>query len=143
MDRREWRAHHAVPQARRARARRGPCQRTDAGANRRPGAYPARPLMRIAILVPAPDYPEPWRWTYDPEAGALSACGAEVTPITWTAAGDLSGYDLVLPLVVWGYHVNYPRWLDLLEHAERDDWRMINPPTLLRWNGDKSYLAEL
>ena len=99
--------------------------------------------MRIAILVPAPDYPEPWRWTYDPEAGALSAIGAEVTPIAWTEAGDLSGFDLVLPLVVWGYHLEYPRWLALLDLAERHGWPMINPPTLLRWNGDKAYLAEL
>jgi glutathione synthase/RimK-type ligase-like ATP-grasp enzyme len=99
--------------------------------------------MRIAILVPTPDYPEPWRWTYDPEAEALAAGGAEVTPIAWTDAGDLSAFDLVLPLVVWGYHLDYPRWLDLLQRAEREHWRMVNPPALLRWNGDKAYLAEL
>ena len=99
--------------------------------------------MRIAILVPDPDYPEPWRWTYDPESEALSATGAEVTPIAWTQAGDLSGFDLVLPLVVWGYHLDYSRWLELLGRAERQDWVMINPPPLLRWNGDKAYLAEL
>ena len=99
--------------------------------------------MRIAVLVPDPDYPEPWRWTYDPEADALSSAGADVTPIAWTEAVDLSGFDLVLPLVVWGYHVDYPRWLELLERAERDRWHMINPPALLRWNGDKAYLAEL
>jgi glutathione synthase/RimK-type ligase-like ATP-grasp enzyme len=99
--------------------------------------------MRIAILVPAPDYPEPWRWTYDPEAEALASAGAEVTPIAWTEAGDLSDFDLVLPLVVWGYHLDYPRWLELLDRAEQHGWPMINPPTLLRWNGDKAYLAEL
>ena len=99
--------------------------------------------MRVAILVPDPDYPEPWRWTYDPEAEALASSGAEVTAIAWTEADDLSAYDLVLPLVVWGYHVEYPRWLELLDRAERDPWHMINPPALLRWNGDKAYLAEL
>jgi glutathione synthase/RimK-type ligase-like ATP-grasp enzyme len=99
--------------------------------------------MRIAILVPAPDYPEPWRWAYDPEAEALSAGGADVEAIAWTEAGDLSGFDLVLPLVVWGYHLDYPRWLDLLRRAERLRWPMVNPPALLRWNGDKAYLAEL
>ncbi|MFL6722031.1 MAG: RimK family alpha-L-glutamate ligase [Sphingomonas sp.] len=99
--------------------------------------------MRIAILVPAPDYPEPWRWTYDPEAAALVAAGAKVEPIAWTDAEDLSGFDLVLPLVVWGYHLDYARWVDLLGRAERGGWRMINPPPLLRWNGDKAYLAEL
>jgi glutathione synthase/RimK-type ligase-like ATP-grasp enzyme len=99
--------------------------------------------MRVAILVPAPDYPEPWRWTYDPESRALAGAGAEVTPIAWTEAGDLSGFDLVLPLVVWGYHLDYSRWLALLDRAGRDGWNMINPPELLRWNGDKAYLTEL
>ena len=99
--------------------------------------------MRVAILVPDRDYPEPWRWTYDPEAQALTADGAEVEPIVWTEARDLAGFDLVLPLVVWGYHLDYPRWLVLLDRAEQERWRMVNPPELLRWNGDKAYLAEL
>lgn len=99
--------------------------------------------MRIAILVPAPDYSEPWRWTYDPEAEALAAAGAEVVPIAWTDADNLSNFDLVLPLVVWGYHLDYRRWLSLLDRAEAQRWPMVNPPALLRWNGDKAYLAEL
>jgi glutathione synthase/RimK-type ligase-like ATP-grasp enzyme len=99
--------------------------------------------MRIAFLVPAPDYPEPWRWAFDPEADALLAAGAEIEPIAWTEARDLEAFDLVLPLVVWGYHLDYSRWVGLLDQAERGGWRMINPPDLLRWNGDKAYLAEL
>ncbi|MEO6226046.1 MAG: hypothetical protein ABIO80_09395 [Sphingomicrobium sp.] len=99
--------------------------------------------MRIALLVPAPDYPEQWDWAFDVESAALVAAGAKVDAIAWTEAGDLSGYDLVLPLVVWGYHLYYPRWLELLDRAEREKWRMVNPPALLRWNGDKAYLAEL
>ena len=55
--------------------------------------------MRIAVLVPAPDYPEPWAWAYDAEAGALTEAGASVEAIAWTEAGELTGYDLVLPLV--------------------------------------------
>lgn len=99
--------------------------------------------MRFAVLVPDPDYPEPWRWTYDPQAQALTDAGAEVEPIAWTQVGDVSLYDLVLPLVAWGYHQDYPRWLALLGRAEAEGWPMINPPALLRWNGDKAYLAEL
>ena len=82
--------------------------------------------MRVAILVPAPDYPEPWRWTYDPEAEALRAAGADVRPVSWADVGDLSDFDLVLPLVVWGYHLDYGRWLELLDRAEREGWRMIS-----------------
>jgi glutathione synthase/RimK-type ligase-like ATP-grasp enzyme len=99
--------------------------------------------MRIAVLVPAPDYAEPWDWAFDVEAAALRAAGAEVDAIAWTEVDDLSAYDLVTPLVVWGYHLEYGRWLDFLDRAERGRWPMLNPPTLLRWNGDKAYLAEL
>lgn len=100
-------------------------------------------MNRIVVLVPDPDYPEPWRWTYDPQAAALEAGGAEVHPMSWSQVGDVSGYDLILPLVAWGYHTDYARWLSLLDRAEAERWPMINPPELLRWNGDKAYLAEL
>jgi glutathione synthase/RimK-type ligase-like ATP-grasp enzyme len=73
----------------------------------------------------------------------LRAAGAKVDPIPWTEAGDLSSYDLVLPLIAWGYHLDYGRWLQFLDRAEAEDWPMINPPALLRWNSDKAYLAEL
>lgn len=99
--------------------------------------------MRIAMLVPDPDYPEPWRWTFDPEAEALRSAGAEVEPVAWTEAHDLSSFDLVLPLIAWGYHLEYPRWLEFLDRAEAEHWPMVNPPALLRWNSDKAYLAEL
>jgi glutathione synthase/RimK-type ligase-like ATP-grasp enzyme len=99
--------------------------------------------MRIAFLVPDPDYPEPWRWTYDPQAAALTTAGAEVDAVPWTQVCDVSSYDLVLPLVAWGYHLDYDRWLALLERAAAGHWPMINPPPLLRWNSDKAYLAEL
>ena len=99
--------------------------------------------MRIAILVPADGYEEPWRWAYEPQAKALRRAGATVTAIPWTDAEDLRGYDLILPLVAWGYHLDYRRWLALLERAEAGAWPMVNAPALLRWNSDKAYLAEL
>jgi glutathione synthase/RimK-type ligase-like ATP-grasp enzyme len=99
--------------------------------------------MHIACLVPAPGYPEPWAWAFDVEAEALRAAGATVDAVPWTEAGDLAGFDLVLPLVAWGYHLRYSEWLDLLGRREAAGPAMINPPALLRWNGDKAYLAEL
>jgi glutathione synthase/RimK-type ligase-like ATP-grasp enzyme len=99
--------------------------------------------MRIAVLVPAPDYPEPWGWAYDVEASALAAAGAVVEPVAWTDPADLSGFDLVLPLVAWGYHLDYERWLRFLEQAEAAHLPLINPPGLLRWNSDKAYLSDL
>jgi glutathione synthase/RimK-type ligase-like ATP-grasp enzyme len=99
--------------------------------------------MPIAVLVPDPDYPEPWRWAFDVEADALKAAGCRVDAVAWTDVGDVGGYDLVMPLVAWGYHLDYPNWLGLLDRAEAEHWPMINPPALLRWNSDKAYLAEL
>ncbi len=99
--------------------------------------------MRIAILTPDPGYPEPWRWSFDVEANALTRAGASVEPVVWTRADDLHGFDVVLPLVAWGYHLNFKEWLDFLGRAQGERLRMINSPTLLRWSSDKAYLAEL
>jgi len=99
--------------------------------------------MHIAVLVPAPGYPEPWRWAYDLEAASLAGAGAIVEPVAWTEANDLERFDLVLPLVAWGYHLDYGRWLDFLSRAEAERLPLINPPALLRWNSDKAYLADL
>src|SRR5205085_10516998 len=67
----------------------------------------------------------------------------DVVPIPWTELDDPDGFDLIMPLVAWGYHLDYRRWLELLDRAEAGHWPMINPPALLRWNSDKAYLAEL
>ena len=99
--------------------------------------------MRVAFLVPAPDYPEEWGWAFDAEADALRRHGLTVDPVSWTEASDLAGYDLVLPLVVWGYHLRYREWLDFLDRADRERLPLSNPAALLRWNSDKVYLAEL
>ena len=99
--------------------------------------------MRLAILVPEPGYPEPWRWAFDVEAQALVNSGCSVEPVVWSKLDDGSAYDLILPLVAWGYHLDYPRWIALLDRAERESWPMINPPALLRWNSDKAYLTNL
>ena len=95
------------------------------------------------MLVPEPAYPEPWRWAYDVEAEVLEAAGFTITPLPWAQAGDLSDFDAVLPLVVWGYHERYDAWLDLLDRLESSGPKCINPPALLRWNSDKAYLAQL
>ena len=50
---------------------------------------------------------------------------------------------VVLPLVAWGYHLQYDDWLTFLDRADASGVPMLNPPALLRWNGDKVYLAEL
>ena len=106
-------------------------------------AYCSVADVRIALLVPDPNYPEPWRWAFDVEAEALLQAGCTVDPIAWTQVSEVADYDLILPLVAWGYHLDYSRWLELLDRAEEERWPMMNRPAVLRWNGDKAYLAEL
>lgn len=99
--------------------------------------------MKLAILTPAPDYRAEWRWAYDVEAGALEAAGMAVEPVTWNGDVDLASFDLVLPLVAWGYHHRVADWHAWLDRAEAALLPVANPVTLLRWNSDKAYLAEL
>ena len=99
--------------------------------------------MRSAILVPAPDFPEKWDWAYEVEAGVLVRAGFSVEARPWNDPGDLAGFDLVMPLVAWGYHLDPPRWHALLDRLEREQGHVLNPVPLLRWNSDKRYLAEL
>ena len=99
--------------------------------------------MHFAFLVPAPDYPDPWDWAFDVQADALRKRGVGVDAVRWTSGEDLSGYDLVLPLVVWGYHLRYAEWLQFLDSIEAAGLPIVNPPALLRWNSDKAYLSEL
>ena len=99
--------------------------------------------IRAVVLVPVPDFHEQWGWAYDIEAATLRAAGITVDPRVWTEVGDLGGVDLVLPLVAWGYHLDPPRWHALLDRLEGERVTTLNPVALLRWNSDKSYLAEL
>lgn len=99
--------------------------------------------MHIAVLTPAPDYPEPWQWAFDVEADALRQRGATVDPVPWTDPGDFDGYDLIVPLVAWGYHHHYGPWLRLLNRFDAERLPVVNPPDLLWWNSDKTYLTQL
>jgi glutathione synthase/RimK-type ligase-like ATP-grasp enzyme len=100
-------------------------------------------LTRIAILVPDPDYPEKWGWAFDRQAAVLRSHGADVHTRPWTDPGDLSGFDVVTPLVAWGYNRQPERWLATLDALEAAAIPLCNPAALLRWNSDKRYLEEL
>lgn len=98
---------------------------------------------RIAILVPTQDYEENWHPAFARKFRALSAAGLAVEQRLWTDPGDLTGFDLILPLFAWGYQRNVSGWFALLDRLEAEHLPVINPAALLRWNSDKSYLAEL
>jgi hypothetical protein len=97
-------------------------------------------VSRICILSPHPDYPE--NWSKDQQA-LTAALPGEVTYRPWTDAGDLSGFDLILPLLAWGYPREPVRWFRALDGWEATGLPFANPITLLRWNTDKDYLFDL
>ena len=95
------------------------------------------------MLTPAPDYGVDSSWAFGIQAEALRDAGAEVTGVPWTEFDLAAPFDLVLPLVAWGYHLRFAEWLEFLDRAEAAALPMVNPPALLRWNSDKAYLAQL
>lgn len=97
-------------------------------------------MSQICILTAAPDYFEdlgPARSTYQ------RLLGEDIAFRHWTDPGDLTGFDLVLPLLVWGYQRDCPRWFALLDQIEQQQINLANPVSVLRWNSNKSYLLEL
>ena len=97
-------------------------------------------MSNICILTAAPDYFEdlgPARNTYQ------RLLGKDIAFRHWTDPGDLTGFDLVLPLLVWGYQRDCPRWFALLDQLEQQRIKLANPVSVLRWNIDKSYLLAL
>ncbi len=102
--------------------------------------------MRIAILTPDPADPareSRWDQVFARMADPLTAAGAQVDGPAWTDGGDLTGYDLVLPLKVWGYHRAGDRWAGQVSAWEAAGVRVQNPASVLLWNADKGYLGRL
>jgi glutathione synthase/RimK-type ligase-like ATP-grasp enzyme len=107
-------------------------------------------MTRITVLTPDPadpTYDGQWQGVLERLAAALSPAGLTVEPSPWTAhvddASGLAASPLVLPLIVWGYHQNHPRWLRACETWATAGVRMLNPPSVIGWNSDKSYLGRL
>jgi glutathione synthase/RimK-type ligase-like ATP-grasp enzyme len=99
-------------------------------------------MPRIAILGPSPVYHEHW---LGPRADYFRLFGKATDFIAWQQAdvSILASYDLVLPLLAWGYHQAPDRWFALLDELERAGCAVVNPLAVLRWNSDKAYLSEL
>ena len=100
-------------------------------------------MKRALVLVPAPDYEEAWNWAYDVEAAVLERGGFAVAARPWNDIGDVAEFDVVLPLVAWGYQFDVAAWHALLDRLEREPCAVLNSVPVLRWNSDKRYLEEL
>ena len=101
---------------------------------------------RICILTPDPadeGYRTRWRDVLARNAAPLAAAGLSVGHRSWAGATGLAAFDLVLPLLVWGYPRAHGRWLAEVRRWQEEGVRLRNPPTVLAWNADKRYLGRL
>jgi glutathione synthase/RimK-type ligase-like ATP-grasp enzyme len=77
-------------------------------------------------------------------ATALEALGTHVNAVCWDdPAVDWLAYGAVVLRSTWDYHhrvAEFHAWIDRMEASGARLW---NPPRILRWNTDKSYLARL
>jgi len=107
-------------------------------------------MTEIVILTPNPDDPSfagQWPQVRDRLVSALATGGLPARSEAWTdhidRADGLAGADLVMPLVAWGYHRDHIRWMQACATWKAASLRMLNPPSVLGWNSDKSYLERL
>src|SRR5687768_17188213 len=99
-------------------------------------------MPRIAILTPDPGdlhFESRWAEVLEANAAPLRAAGLDVAPRVWTDAGDLAGFDLVLPLLAWGYPRAHARWVETVQGWQAQGVRLQNPAPVLIWNSDKTY----
>jgi hypothetical protein len=101
---------------------------------------------RVAILTPdrtSEGFRTRWPDVLERNAAPLREAGLEVEARDWAEASDLADFDLVLPLLVWGYPFAPRQWAESIGRWEADCVRLENPASVLRWNSDKAYLGRL
>ncbi|MCB1623196.1 MAG: hypothetical protein KDI32_01320 [Pseudomonadales bacterium] len=78
-----------------------------------------------------------------PLSVALMTQGVAVEQPSWDdATVDWSRYDVALLRSTWDYVERIDEFLQWVERTARVT-QVLNPPTLVRWNTDKRYLADL
>ena len=107
-------------------------------------------MTQIAVLTPDPadkTYVGRWPEVLERLKATLESTGATVTATPWSDhvedASGLKGYDLILPVIAWGYHRDHGRWLKACATWREAGLAVANPAEVLRWNSDKAYLARL
>lgn len=97
----------------------------------------------LLILTPNPVHPSHHgRWPAVLEAYRAAFAAFEVEAQPWSEPLTRP-YDLVLPLVAWGYHNAPDDFRRALAHIKAKGYRMHNPAEIVSWNVDKAYLRDL
>lgn len=101
---------------------------------------------RVAILTPPESglwYGSRWPDVLARMVAPLEATGLSAKHRPWTEAVDtLASFDLVLPLLAWGYHQDSD-WQARIGEWEAAALPLRNPASVLAWNADKLYLQRL
>lgn len=103
-------------------------------------------MVDVLLLVPARDehrYGDSWLTLFERLAAPLRAHGLTVEAQPWTDPVAPSQARLVMPSLAWGYHARQADWFAQLDAFEASGVRMVNAPSVLRWNSTKTYLVEL
>src|SRR5690606_31887996 len=104
--------------------------------------YTKAGAMRIALATYslAPELTEDDRQLLEP----LARRGIHAEPVVWDAPGvDWTTYDAVIIRSCWDYYLRRDEFLGWIERLEATGTPLWNPPTIVRWNSDKSYLKDL
>lgn len=104
--------------------------------------------MSIRVLILSPDpgdegFQTRWRGPMAQNVGALERAGMAVEQRSWVEPIRPGEYDLILPLLTWGYHRAGAQWQAAVDEWEAAGLPVQNPPEVLRWNSDKTYLGRL
>lgn len=107
-------------------------------------------MFRIAVLTPNPSDPSyagQWPGVLEVLKQALEGAGLTVVPTPWADhiedCTQLEGFDLILPVIVWGYHRDHDQWLKACRLWKSRGLPLANSASTLIWNSDKAYLQGL
>ncbi len=96
----------------------------------------------LLFLTPNPAHPSyAGRWPYvlDGYKAALAGIQVEIFDQPWPEPVTRD-YDLIVPLVAWGYHNTPDEFRAALQTLPG---RLLNPADIIAWNVDKRYLKDL
>jgi hypothetical protein len=100
---------------------------------------------RLLILTPNPAHPSHhgrWPEVLKSLTEALSDLRLEIDSKPWSEPLT-APYDLVVPLVAWGYHNAPQAFKEALAAIKAKGFVMQNPVEIVSWNIDKHYLKDL
>lgn len=99
----------------------------------------------LLFFTPDPETPSHhgrWPEVLDAYRQALSGLDVEIHQASWSEPLTRE-YDLIVPLVAWGYHNAPERFRAALAAVKDAGQRIFNPADIVSWNVDKTYLRDL